>query len=95
MFVPYSFRGKRKRYFPDFIVEVITTSGQKQIQMIEIKPFKQTERPVATPKKKKKTLLNEYITYSVNQAKWKAAREFCQKNNMVFKIITEKELNTL
>lgn len=31
-------------------------------------------------------------TYAVNEAKWKAAREFCADRRMEFKIITEKEL---
>ena len=31
-------------------------------------------------------------TYAVNQAKWKAAQEFCKDNGMQFKLITEKEL---
>jgi len=30
--------------------------------------------------------------YAVNQAKWKAAREFCEDNRVEFKIITEDEL---
>ena len=31
-------------------------------------------------------------TYAVNQAKWKAAREFCADRNIEFKIMTEYEL---
>jgi hypothetical protein len=28
----------------------------------------------------------------MNSAKWKAAEAYCKKNNITFKIITEKEL---
>ena len=31
-------------------------------------------------------------TYSVNQAKWKAADEWCKDRKIEFKIITENEL---
>jgi hypothetical protein len=34
----------------------------------------------------------EQMNYAVNQAKWKAAREFAQANGMKFIVITEKEL---
>ena len=32
------------------------------------------------------------MTYGVNEAKWKAAREFCQDKGWEFRIITEAEL---
>ena len=31
-------------------------------------------------------------TYAVNQAKWKAASEYCKDRRIEFKIITEQEL---
>ena len=34
----------------------------------------------------------ECKTYAVNQAKWKAADEWCKDKRIEFKIITEKEL---
>ena len=39
-----------------------------------------------------KKYLNEVRTYAVNDAKWKAAREYCKDRQMVFMILTEKEL---
>ena len=36
--------------------------------------------------------MNEVRTYAVNDAKWKAAREYCKDRQMVFMILTEKEL---
>ena len=47
------------------------------------------------PKKRKrvtKSYIYECQTYAVNQAKWKAADEWCKDRKIEFKIITEKEL---
>lgn len=78
--------GKRHRYFPDFYVKI----GNKKY-LVEVKPFKQTKEP-KTQTKHTKRYINEVVTYAVNQAKWKAAREFCADNNWEFMLITEKEL---
>ena len=43
-------------------------------------------------KKKSKKYLSEMKTYAVNEAKWKAAQEYCDDRRYEFKIITEKEL---
>jgi hypothetical protein len=53
--------------------------------MIEVKPKKQTLLKENASKK-------ERITWAVNSAKWKAAQVYCEKYNMIFKILTEKEL---
>jgi len=75
------------RYFPDFIVK--TSTGKKYI--IEIKPYKQCFQP-KTPKKKTKAFMRESFEYIKNQAKWKAARAYCEDKGFEFKIMTEKEL---
>lgn len=83
--------GRPHRYYPDFLIEVKEKSGKLKKYMIEIKPKKQTQPPV---KKKRVTkgFILEAKTYAVNQAKWKAAVEFCNDNLIEFKIITEDEL---
>ena len=78
--------GKRHRYFPDFYVKV---NGKKYI--VEVKPFRQTKEP-KTQKRMTKSYINEVFTWGVNQAKWKAATEFCKDYGMEFMLITEKEL---
>ena len=75
------------RYFPDFIVK--TSTGKKYI--IEIKPYKQCFQP-KTPKKKTKAFMRESFEYIKNQAKWKAAKAYCEDKGFEFKIMTEKEL---
>ena len=61
--------------------------------LIEIKPFRQTQQPQATPKKRKKTLLTEQVMFSQNVAKWTAAKEFALKNKCKFIVLAEKEIN--
>ncbi len=58
--------------------------------LIEVKPYLQTIEP--KPKKNKKTMLFETTTWITNNAKWSAAREWCSKNNIEFKILTEKHI---
>tara|TARA_B100000427_G_C15344975_1_gene522916 strand:- start:279 stop:701 length:423 start_codon:yes stop_codon:yes gene_type:complete len=86
--IPYTspVDGKRHRYYPDFYVKV---NGKKYI--VEVKPTKQTKEP-KRQKKVTKRYFTEVVTWSVNQAKWKAAKEFCRDYGMEFMLITEKEL---
>ena len=79
------------RYFPDFIMKIKESSGQVKTYVIEVKPGKQTVPP-KKPKRQTKSYLYECKTYAVNQAKWKAAVEFCKDHMIEFKVITEKEL---
>ena len=83
--------GRVRRYFPDFIIKVKESTGELKTYVIEVKPRKQTKPPI---KKKKvtKSYIYEMKTYSINQAKWKAAHEWCKDRKIEFKIITEKEL---
>ena len=66
--------------------------GNIRRSVIEVKPMRETLEPKATKGKSRKTLINESVTYVKNQAKWKAAREFCADRKLEFKIMTEKEL---
>lgn len=79
------------RYFVDFIITVINKQGIKETLLIEIKPKCQT-----TPPKPQKNVTKRYITevktWGVNEAKWKAAKEFCEDRKWKFQILTEKEL---
>ena len=80
------------RYFPDFIMKVKEQSGEIKKYIIEIKPKRQTVPPVQTSKKRTKTFINEVKTYVVNEAKWKAAEEWCKDHLLEFKVITEDQL---
>lgn len=84
--------GKVHRYFPDFWVKKKDTTGKIQYDLIEVKPYKQTHPPTVMEGKPTRRYLNEVMTWGINSAKWKAAREFCQDRGWNFVIITEKEL---
>ena len=88
IFIPYvsPIDNKRHKYYPDFYVKA---NNKKYI--VEVKPSKQTKEPTKR-KKVTKGYLQEVFTWGVNQAKWKAAEEFCRDYGMEFMIITEKEL---
>lgn len=92
--IPYKdpMTGKRRRYFPDFYVKYVDADGKMRRMVIEIKPAKQCVQPDPNPPKKTKTWVNEVYTWGTNQAKWKAAKEFCDDRLWEFKIFTEKEL---
>ena len=79
------------RYFVDFYIKVEDMSGQIKKYLIEVKPKKQT-RPPAKPKRQTKRYISEVTEYAKNQAKWKAATEFCEDRQWNFMIITEDEL---
>jgi hypothetical protein len=82
--------GRVHRYFVDNFV-VIKEGTQIKKYLVEIKPYKQTMAPT-TKYRKREHLLYEQQMYSVNQAKWASAREFCAKKGLEFLILTEKDL---
>jgi hypothetical protein len=76
---------RQHRYFPDMIVMYKHQDGSIRKEIVEIKPYKET---VATPRstdRDKQALL-------VNDAKWKAAAGFAEKNGATFRVITEKTM---
>ena len=79
------------KYYPDYLIKVKEKDDRIKTYVVEVKPYKQT-RPPKTPKRKTKSYLTECVTYAVNQAKWKAAKEFCEDHRIEFKVVTEKEL---
>ena len=91
--IPYlsPWDGKLHRYFPDFYIKVKQAKGNIKKFIIEVKPKKQTKPPKPVSRKTKRWL-NEVKTYSINEAKWKHAKEWCSNNDMEFKILTEEEL---
>ena len=79
------------RYFPDFLVKVKTRDKTIKTMLIEVKPKKQTIQP--EPRKRiTKQFISEVNTWTVNQAKWKAAKEFCLDRKWEFMLMTEEHL---
>lgn len=91
--VPYRspIDNKIHRYFPDFVIFMINKDGRKETVMIEIKPKSQTLEPIKQSKKTKR-YINEVYTWGINQAKWKAAAEYCADRGWKFQIMTEDHL---
>ena len=79
------------RYFPDFFIKYKDTSGKIKSSLIEIKPMRQCSPP-PKPKRQTKKYLNEAYEYAKNQAKWRAAQDYCADRRWEFKVMTEKEL---
>ena len=82
---------KVHRYFPDFFIKYKDVSGKTRSSLIEIKPMRQCVPP-PKPKRQTKKYLNEAFEYAKNQAKWKAAEDYCADRMWEFKVMTEKEL---
>ena len=85
--IPYKnpLTGKRSQYVPDFLVLYQDKNGNKRAELIEVKPKKEAFLENAISKRDKVALI-------LNTAKFAAAMEFCHKNGLVFKIITEDQL---
>ena len=99
LIVPYRspIDGRMHRYFPDFLVKQINKYGKKETILIEVKPKAQTVPPDVSKIKTKtgqtsRRYINEVKNWGINQAKWKAAEEYCKDRKWKFQIMTENEL---
>ena len=96
--IPYfhSVDKKVHNYFPDFYFEVYNpTTRTVKKYVAEVKPKKELSPPKEPKRKTSKSAkryLMEKITYIKNQEKWKAARQYCKKRNLEFKILTEDDM---
>jgi hypothetical protein len=85
------------RYFPDVIVWK-RVGDQIETIMIEVKPAKQTRPPDISKRNNtpsgrvSRRYLNEVKTWGINDAKWAAARKYCEQRGWKFVIATEHEL---
>lgn len=91
--IPYfnSVKNKVSNYYIDFFVE--TSNGKKFL--VEVKPKKETIPPVYPKKKTPKGIANyntAILTYTVNLAKWEAAKKFCEEKGLEFMILTEDNI---
>jgi hypothetical protein len=82
---------KLHRYFTDFYVEAVGRDGETRKMILEVKPKAQTQEP-KRPQRTTKRYITEVMTYGVNQAKWKAAEDYCRHKGWEFKVITESDL---
>lgn len=79
------------RYFPDFVAKMELPDGSTKTVIMEVKPKKETVEPKVQSKKTRR-YLTEVVTWGVNKAKWKSAREYCEDKGWEFRLITEDDL---
>ena len=79
------------RYFPDFWVKKRSSDGTIETLVIEVKPLKQTKEPTPSTKRTKQ-YIREVATWAINQAKWTAAKMYCEDRNWKFMTMTERDL---
>jgi hypothetical protein len=72
------------RYIPDFLIQVEQNNINKSI-IVEVKPLKQVNLKESASSKDK-------LIFEINKAKWNAAEKFCEKHQMQFQILTEKDI---
>lgn len=91
--IPYICQTDKKphRYFMDFAIQF--ADGKKIL--VEVKPYKETQKPEKKQGKRRQTLLKEGMTYIKNQSKWHAAKEYALDRGWRFEIWTEKELTAM
>ena len=77
---------KTKSYVPDFFIIYEDAHGNRKGELVEIKPHKETTLEAAGRSQKAQ------IQAVVNQAKWRAAKEFCDRNGIQFRVVTEHEM---
>lgn len=83
---------RKARYLVDIYVEYENASGERKTELIEIKPFKECQKPVKRGRKKASTFKQEQITYFTNQAKWAAAEQYAKERGWTFRVLTEKNI---
>jgi hypothetical protein len=95
--IPYLNRidGKTHRYFPDYYCEIFDNNGTLKKCIVEVKPLKQQfppKKPKNNNRKAQVRYLNEVSTYIVNQCKWDACKDFCNKQGFEFVVLNEKQI---
>ena len=82
---------KHRFYYPDFYLLFQRSDGSQVLELVEVKPARQT-KPPKKPKKQTKAWVEEVKTYITNKAKWEAATDWCEDHRSNFRLITEREL---
>ena len=86
--IPYRdpFTNRQTVYVPDFFIQYADKNNRLHTELIEVKPASQ-----AIKERVGKSKLNQ-IQYAKNQFKWRAANEWCARQGIKFRILTENDL---
>lgn len=84
---------RKQRYFIDFWMITRDKKGRERKWLIEVKPHKFTQPPEKQDGRLTEKKFRQYTYHAkqfiMNQAKFKAARHFCEENGYKFGVITE------
>lgn len=81
--------GQYHKYHVDFWIRVKDKDGNIKEKLIEIKPYKKAVPPQKGRRRTKRFHL-EAFEFQINMAKWHAAEEFAERNDLEFIVLTEK-----
>jgi hypothetical protein len=86
--IPYRnpFTNKYTVYVPDFFIVYIDKDNRQHSELIEVKPLSQTSLIEA----KKNKLHRAHAV--LNEAKWGAARAWCNQNGITFRVVSENDI---
>ena len=86
MRIPYinPIKQSKTTYLPDFLIAYKDKSGNRIVELIEIKPKKQILGEARSERDK--------IQAIINQAKWQAAEAFCAQKGIKFRVVTEQDI---
>jgi hypothetical protein len=77
--------GKNRQYIPDLLILFKDKNNKQKLELVEIKPHKESLMENAKSKRDKLAVLT-------NTAKWAAAMAWCAKNGVTFRILTEHDI---
>lgn len=85
--IPYvnPLTGKSTFYVPDFLIKYTDAKGTHRVELVEVKPKKETLWEAAKSKRDKAYVI-------LNTAKWQAAAAWCAKNGVSFRILNEDDI---
>lgn len=85
--IPYvnPLTGKSTFYVPDFLIKYSDATGTQRVELVEVKPKKETLWEAAKSKRDKAYVI-------LNTAKWQAAAAWCAKNGVSFRILNEDDI---
>lgn len=81
----HPFTGKITSYVPDIFMRYRTKNNKICTEIIEIKPRKQS---IIEGKMSQR----DRMVVAINHAKWQAARAWCQRSGIVFRVLNEDSL---
>ncbi len=85
--IPYvnPLTGKSTIYVPDFLIKYADAKGTQRVELVEVKPKKETVWEAAKSKRDKAFVI-------LNTAKWQAAAAWCAKHGVHMRILNEDDI---